>query len=206
MRLTVRVVDSLNQPVPFADLDVIRQFPPPTNEMFTPTDNADQFGIIKVAVPPDSYTVVINPPAGATNFDTLILPGLVKLLNDFDTTVILPGHPIRISPPGEERILNAYPNPFRPEANPFIYFPVDLTALPGSWKATLTIFTPAGEIVFRDEKELAGSQTHPRELSWSGHNDNNEQTASGIYFCKIMLREAGGSQRLEKVLKAALIR
>ncbi len=203
--LTVKVVDSLNQPVPFADLDVIREFPT-RNEMFTPTDNADQFGVIKVAVPPDSYTVVINPPAGATNFDTLVLPGLLKLLNDFDTTVILPGHPVRISPPGEERILDAYPNPFRLAASPFIYFPVDLTALPGNWKVFLTIFTPAGEIVFRDEKELSGGQMNGRELFWNGHNDNDEPASSGIYFCKIILRETGGSQQMEKVLKAALIR
>ena len=203
--LTVRVVDSLNQPVSFADLDVIREFPT-RNELFTPTDNADQFGVIKVAVPPDSYTIVINPPAGATNFDTLTLPGLVRILYDTTINVTLPGQPVRTTPPGEERILDAFPNPFRPVANSFIYFPVDLTALPGNWKASLTIFTPAGEIVFKDEKELSGGQINGRELSWNGHNDNSEPAASGVYFCKITLRETGGSQQMEKVLKAALIR
>lgn len=203
--LTVRVVDSLNQPVSFADLDVIREFQT-RNELFTPTDNADQFGVIKVAVPPDSYTIVINPPTGATNFDTLTLPGLVKVLNDTTINVTLPGQPVRTTPPGEERILDAYPNPFSPAANSFIYFPVDLTALPDNWKATLTIFTPAGEIVFKDEKELFGGQINGRELFWNGHNDNGEPAASGVYFCKIILRELGGSQRMEKVLKAALIR
>ncbi len=127
-------------------------------------------------------------------------------MNDFDTTIILPGHPVRISPPGEERILNAFPNPFRPAANPYIYFPVDLTALPGNWKVSLTVFNPAGEIVFRDEKELSGGQMNGRELFWNGHNDDDEPASSGIYFCKIILRETGGSQQMEKVLKAALIR
>jgi len=203
--LTVRVRDSLNQPVPFADLDVIREFPT-RNELFTPTDNADQFGVIKVAVPPDSYTIVINPPAGATNFDTLTLPGLVRILNDTTIDVTLPGQPVRVNPPGEERILDAYPNPFRPAASPFIYFPVDLSSLPGNWRASLTIFTPAGEIVLRDEKELSGNQPYLRELFWNGQNEDNEPAASGIYFCKIILRETGGSQRIEKILKAALIR
>ncbi|HXF48352.1 MAG TPA: hypothetical protein VNL73_02865 [Verrucomicrobiae bacterium] len=204
--LTVRVVDSLNKPVPFADLDVIREFPPPSNEMFTPTDNADQFGVIKVAVPPDSYTIVINPPAGATNFLADTLPGLVQVLNDTTIDVTLPGQPVRITPPGEERILDAYPNPFRPAVNSFIYFPVDLTALSGNWKALLTIFTPAGEIVFKEEKKLSGGQINGRELFWNGHNDNGEPAASGVYFCKIILRETSGLQRMEKVLKAALIR
>jgi|GEM_PF-5431821 len=203
--LTVRVVDSLNQAVPFADLDVIREFPT-RNELFTPTDNADPFGIIKVAVPPDSYTIVINPPSGAVNFDTLTLPDLVRILNDTTIDVILPGQPVRVTPPGEERILDGYPNPFRPAASPLIYFPVDLTTLPGDWKASLTIFTPAGEIVFKDEKQLSGGLMNGRELFWNGHNDDDEPAASGVYFCKIILRELGGSQRMEKVLKAALIR
>jgi len=203
--LTVRVVDSLNQPVPFADLDVIREFPT-RNEMFTPTDNADAQGVIKVAVPPDSYTVVINPPSGVVNFVADTLPGLVQVFNDTTIDVTLPGQPVRITPPGEERILDAFPNPFRPAASPFIYFPVDLTTLPGDWKASLTIFTPAGEIVFKDEKELPGGLMNGRELFWNGHNDDDEPAASGVYFCKILLRKTDGSQRMEKVLKAALIR
>jgi hypothetical protein len=195
----------LNQPVPFADLDVIREFPT-RNEMFTPTDNADAQGVIKVAVPPDSYTVVINPPSGVVNFVADTLPGLVQVFNDTTIDVTLPGQPVRITPPGEERILDAFPNPFRPAASPFIYFPVDLTTLPGDWKASLTIFTPAGEIVFKDEKELPGGLMNGRELFWNGHNDDDEPAASGVYFCKILLRKTDGSQRMEKVLKAALIR
>ncbi len=201
--LTVRVNDSLGNAVPAADLDVIRLFPS-RNELFTPTDNADQFGVIKVAVPPDSYEIVINPPTGSTNFSADTLPGPVKILNDTTIDVILPGVPFRSPVAAESLILDARPNPFRPGGGGKILFPVDLASSAGNWNASLTIFSTSGEIVFRDKKQLSGGS--PQSLDWNAVNENGETIASGIYFCHIVMEEAGGSKRIERALKVAVIR
>jgi hypothetical protein len=201
--LTVNVHDSLSQPVPFADLDVIREFPT-LNQIFTPTDNADLAGVIKVAIPPDSYRIVITPPIGTTNFDTLTLPGLVKIFNDTTIDVILPGQPFRPPVAGESPILDARPNPFRPGNGQKVSFPVDLDASAASWSVSLTVFSASGEIVFRDQKEAdGGSRVF---LEWDGLNTKGEAAASGVYFCQIRFNEAGGKARLGKVLKVAVIR
>jgi len=201
--LTVRIRDSLNQPVPFSDLDVIRLFPT-RNELFTPTDNADELGVIKVAVPPDSYEIVINPPSGTSNFDTLFLADIIKVLNDTTIDVILPGVPLRPAVAAESLILDARPNPFRAGDGQPMKFPVDLSSVSGSWDVSLTVFSVAGEIVFRNKKQLAGGVSDT--LFWDGRNEEQEKLASGIYFCKIVLEEIGGARKSERVLKAALLR
>ncbi len=201
--LTVRVKDSLNQPVPFADLDVIRLFPT-RNELFTPTDNADEFGVIKVAVPPDSYEIVINPPTGSTNFSADTLAGSVKVLNDTTIDVILPGQPFRPPVAGESPIRDARPNPFHPGNGGKILFPIDLGSSSNSWNASLTVFSPSGEIVFQEKTQMAGGGQ--QTLTWDAANRERRMVASGIYFCDIVLEENGSSKRVERVLKVAIIR
>ncbi|MCI0330421.1 MAG: hypothetical protein L0196_05645 [candidate division Zixibacteria bacterium] len=200
--LSVTVKDSLGNPIQNCDLDVIREFPS-RNELFTPTDNADSLGVIKVAVPPDSYTLVISPPLGTAGFDTLMITG-VKVLSDFDTAVVLTGEPLHTPVSVETRILEARPNPFRPEGGNRIKFPVDLDVVSGVWKISLTIFSPVGEIIYRSRTEFSGGGR--QVLEWDGLNQSDQPVASGVYFCKIVLEKPGNSRKTEKVLKVAVIR
>lgn len=201
--LTVNVRDSLGQPVPFANLDVNRLYPTP-KKIFTPTDNSDAAGVIKVAVPPDSYAILVKPPAERPNLDTLVLPGLVKIFNDTIMDVILPGQAIPNAEPKDVRILDIRPNPFRPGDGQKMKFPVDMNSPSGNWDISITVFSSSGEIVFRDKKQSTG--TTQDTLRWDGLNQNGEPVASGIYFCKIRMEETGRFRMVEKILKAAVIR
>lgn len=172
--LTVKVRDSLNQPIPSADLDVIRQVPT-RNELFTPTDNADSAGLIKVTIPPDSYTIVINPPAGATNFDTLILPGLVNVFSDTSFDVILPGKPFQFVP--EKFTLGSnFPNPFKIQTEiPF--------ALPDDAIVEITIYNILGQKIKTLTKGFL--QKGEKNVLWNGRNEAGELVPSGVYFYRM---------------------
>ena len=109
-------------------------------------------------------------------------------------------------PPGFTRILDPRPNPFRTGITEKVFFPVDLDSLAGDWEISITIFSPAGEIVFTEEKSFRGGVTYKTKLGWNGENESGVQVASGIYFCKVIMKEIGKSRKVEKVLKIALIR
>jgi hypothetical protein len=72
--LTTIVTDSLDNPIPGADIDLILQS---TGEkIFTPYDNTDSLGMASFAVLPDTYAVRAQPPPG-TLFDTAFLDSVV---------------------------------------------------------------------------------------------------------------------------------
>jgi hypothetical protein len=72
--LTTIVTDSLDNPIPGADIDLILQG---TGEkIFTPYDNTDSLGTASFAVLPDTYAVRAQPPPG-TLFDTAFMDSVV---------------------------------------------------------------------------------------------------------------------------------
>lgn len=110
------------------------------------------------------------------------------------------------APPGVTGVLYGRPNPFRPEIDGYVKFPVDLDSLSGTWDITLFVFSPAGEVVYKKDYELQGGFPYTKTVNWAGKNGSNEPVASGVYFCKIIMEEKGTSRKVEKVSKVALIR
>ena len=113
------------------------------------------------------------------------------------------------APPSITSIQDVRPNPFRPEIDQFVKFPVVLDSLSGTWEITLIVFSPAGEVIYRKNYELSGGFTYKETVVWYGKNGDDAgdpHVASGVYFCKIIMNEKGTSRKVEKVSKIALIR
>ncbi len=110
------------------------------------------------------------------------------------------------APPGQSLIKDARPNPFRPGIDPKVKIPVELDSLSGNWTIDMTVYSADGEIVFQDEEEKAGGYRYNRSVNWDGYNIKGEPAASGIYFCKVIMKENGTGRKVEKVLKVAVIR
>jgi hypothetical protein len=110
------------------------------------------------------------------------------------------------APPGVSQVIEGRPNPFRTQIDPYVKFPVDLDSLSGTWDINLVVFSTSGEIVYQKDYELQGGFPYRETVNWSGRNGSNEPVASGVYFCKIIMKEKGTSRKVEKVSKIALIR
>ncbi len=113
------------------------------------------------------------------------------------------------APPSITSILDVRPNPFRPEIDQYVKFPVVLDSLSGTWEITLIVFSSAGEIVCRKSYTLSGGFTYNETVGWYGKNGDDASglhVASGVYFCRLMMKEKGTSRKLEKTAKIALIR
>ncbi len=154
------------------------------------------------SLPVGAYAAELAVTANASNSPQNVRVRL-NVLEPQDT--VQDSLPQQISP-----ILDPRPNPFLLAASEKIFFPLDLRDFPGNWDVQMVIFSVAGEIVdnFKYPTPLAGGPAgfYPTVLNWDGRNVGQERVASGVYFCKMLLREAGGSQKLERVLKIALIR
>lgn len=110
------------------------------------------------------------------------------------------------APPGITQIVEARPNPFRTQIDPYVRFPIELDSLSGTWDISLMVFSTSGEIVYQKSYELQGGFPYSETVNWAGRNGSNEPVASGVYFCKIIMKEKGTSRKVEKVSKIALIR
>ncbi|HXF49129.1 MAG TPA: MXAN_6640 family putative metalloprotease [Verrucomicrobiae bacterium] len=110
------------------------------------------------------------------------------------------------APPGVTQIVEGRPNPFRTQIDPYVKFPIDLDSLSGTWDISLLIFSTSGEIVYQKDYELQGGFPYSETVNWAGRNGSNEPVSSGVYFCKIIMKEKGTSRKVEKVSKIALIR
>jgi|GEM_PF-2808221 len=110
------------------------------------------------------------------------------------------------APPGVTQIVEGRPNPFRTQIDPYVKFPIDLDSLSGTWDIDLLVFSTSGEIVYQKNYELQGGFPYSETVNWSGRNGSNEPVASGVYFCKIIMKEKGTSRKVEKLSKIALIR
>ncbi|MGH8003247.1 MAG: hypothetical protein ACRECJ_00785, partial [Limisphaerales bacterium] len=110
------------------------------------------------------------------------------------------------APPSVTQIVEGRPNPFRTQIDPYVKFPIDLDSLSGTWDITLLVFSTSGEIVYQKAYELQGGFPYRETVNWAGRNGSNEPVASGVYFCKIIMKEKGTSRKVEKVSKIALIR
>ena len=110
------------------------------------------------------------------------------------------------APPGITQIVEGRPNPFRTQIDPYVKFPIDLDSLSGTWDIDLLVFSTSGEIVYQKNYELQGGFPYSETVNWAGRNGSNEPVASGVYFCKIIMKEKGTSRKVEKLSKIALIR
>jgi hypothetical protein len=81
-----------------------------------------------------------------------------------------------------------YPNPFNPQTE------IDCT-LPFDCHVTVSVFNILGQkvAVLVDQFQKSGKKT----LHWNGRNDNGEELASGIYFCRM---QAGDFSETKKML------
>lgn len=72
--LTAFVHDTTGNAIERADLDIIQEST--GAKLFTPHDKTDSLGLATIAIPPDIYTVRVQPPVGSI-FDRVVLEGLI---------------------------------------------------------------------------------------------------------------------------------
>ncbi|MGH8004512.1 MAG: FlgD immunoglobulin-like domain containing protein, partial [Limisphaerales bacterium] len=197
--VTGKVQDSIGRGIP----NVILGFEEAATSNKVPVLNnrTDAAGAFRITVFANTYNITSVPPP-QSGFDSVVLLG-VLIRKDTNLVVVLTGRPAQ-PPPDATRILDARPNPLRPGSDGQMKFPIDLNSVSGNWKVSLTIFSPAGEIVYRNRTELPGGTQ--QVLEWDGSNEDGQPVASGIYFCKIVVEKPGDSKRIEKALKVAVIR
>jgi hypothetical protein len=111
----------------------------------------------------------INPNINSS-YPSLIWEHTTTSTNDITS-------PIEVS----AKLHNAYPNPFNPSTT--ISF-----ELKNAEFVNLSIFNAKGQKVKTLTNSLLNAGTH--SITWNGSNDNNNKSASGIYFIKLQTNSA----------------
>ncbi len=175
------VFDDLGVPLPGADLDFTSETS--GNQVFTPFDNTDAQGNAVVSVPPDIYTVKVEPPASRQLFSATIT-GLF-VINDTTVTFLLTGAGV---PDDANFILKPnYPNPFNSQTNIQYFLLTDDLVL-------LDVYNILGQHVksLKDEFNQVGMYVVP----WNGTNDRGVPAASGVYFYRINTKQGNETRRM----------
>ena len=178
---TALIYDNSGQPVPGADLDFTSETS--GNLVYTPFDNSDAQGTAVVAIPPDIYTVKVEPPLNSQLFSATLSGFIVS--NDTTVTFLLSGATV---PDGVNFVLQPnYPNPFNSQTN-IQYF------LLSDDFVSLDVYNILGQRVksLRNESNQIGMYIVP----WNGTNDRGEQTASGVYFYRIETKLGHETRRM----------
>lgn len=84
--------------------------------------------------------------------------------------------------------LTVFPNPFNPTTS--IEF-----SNPHSLASQISIYNIKGRLVKRTS--LAGSKGSKSSFTWNARNDNNEEVASGLYFCRV---QVGKQEEIKKII------
>ncbi len=82
--------------------------------------------------------------------------------------------------PNEKNVYN-YPNPCKGQTS--IRFP-----LPEQQQVKIAIYDMNGRIIWRKELSPAETIQGINSVSWNGENDLGQETANGIYFCRVVFR------------------
>jgi len=86
----------------------------------------------------------------------------------------------------------SYPNPFNPSTD------ITYDVPPDGGKVTIQIFDAAGRFVktLVNSNKTVGRKT----VTWDGRNDQGEQVATGVYFCRM------AAPGYEKAMKMTLLK
>ncbi len=175
------VYDNSGQPVPGTDLDFTSETS--GNLVYTPFDNSDAQGSAVVAIPPDIYTVKVEPPLNSQLFSATLSGFMVS--NDTTVTFLLSGATV---PEGANFVLQPnYPNPFNSQTN-IQYF------LLSDDNVSLNIYNILGQHVksLKNEYNQVGMYVVP----WNGTDDRGEQTSSGVYFYRFETKQGHETRRM----------
>ena len=178
---TALIYDNTGQPVLGADLDFTSETS--GNLVYTPFDNSDAQGSAVVSIPPDIYTVKVEPPLNNQLFSATLSGFMVS--NDTTATFLLSGAAL---PEGVNFVLQPnYPNPFNSQTN-IQYF------LSSDDIVSLNVYNILGQHVksLRNESNQIGMYVVP----WNGTNDRGEQTASGVYFYRMETKQGHETRRM----------
>jgi FlgD Ig-like domain len=186
--LSGRVIDHISNPWPGIDLDV--RIANTLNEIVTPGDDTDVNGIYLVTVPPGTYDLAFNVPAGipvvSRVFEDIVVgPGDTHFDAVLSSTVV--GVAMESAPGAPKFALEPNrPNPFHPSTR--IGFMVSAAG-----PVTLRIYDVTGRVVselIQDRWTAAGRH----ELSWNGRDGRGAEAPSGVYFLRLET-PAGGETR-----------
>ncbi len=93
------------------------------------------------------------------------------------------------------RLLNNYPNPFKPSAAGRSSTTTISFSLEQESKVEISIYNIKGQKIktLLNERVSAGS----RSVIWKGDDDNNNPVSSGVYFCRL---KTGNTTKLQKMI------
>lgn len=167
---TANVFDDTGQPLQGADLDFTSETI--GKPVYTPFDNTDAVGNAIVSVPPDIYTITVDPPAASALLSTTL--NGVFVTKDTSVTFLLSGS---ILPSDVNFILKQnYPNPFNAGTN------IQYFLLTNDF-VSLNVYNVLGQHVKSLEQQ--NNQVGIYVVPWDGTNESGEPAASGIYFYRI---------------------
>jgi len=179
---SARVEDEAGHPVAGADLDFTAL--PSGASVFTPYDNSDGNGDVRVVLTPGRYRAVATPPAGS-GLDSVSV-GAVDVTADTTLLFVLS---IQSTPAPTQRIAleTNVPNPFR-EATAVrfkLFAPSDVL---------LTVHDAAGRLVRTLDRGTrpAGDFERP----WDGRDTHGFRVPSGVYFVLLETPEAWETRKL----------
>jgi len=140
-------------------------------EVVTPFDNTDSLGFARMAVPADTYTIILTPPQGVSGLATID-----SFLVATDTSHIFFLSRGSNSLPAKFVLRQNFPNPFN-QATTISYFLFESSA------ARLSIYNGLGQrVIFLD---LGHHNAGPHSFVWNANTSSGEQLASGTYFYRL---------------------
>lgn len=94
------------------------------------------------------------------------------------------------------KFLTPYPNPFIPTEHSSITIPFQLDE---SYTVELRVYSLAGRLIKTESRGvlLPGRYTGDRAFIWDGTDEDNEDVASGLYYCLLITR--GGKNAVTKI-------
>jgi hypothetical protein len=171
------VVDGAGVPVRDADLDFIRESS--GVKVYTPHDNTDGWGRAEVALFPDTYTILVTPPAGSAM--ELVTSRGVGIQSDATATFALkvPVHNSLLRP--------NYPNPF----NAATTIPYDVAA---AGQTSVKVYNVLGQLITVLESGFHAPDRY--NTTWNGTDRNGRSVASGVYFYRLETPQGMTTRRM----------
>jgi hypothetical protein len=180
--VTVTAVDVFGNPVVGADIDCVSETT--GREVYTPSDNVASDGRAVVVVPPDLYTVVVEPPAGALLYSATLRGQ--QIASDVQLAVVLLSTDGTL--PEDAFVLwQNYPNPFNGVTS------IPYTILEES-DITLDIINLLGQQVVRLKSGRHAVGVY--SATWDGTNEQGRPVASGLYLYALTDSQSATAKKL----------
>jgi hypothetical protein len=143
------------------------------------------FIILRSATSDGAYTELSSPSIAVSGQsyeyrDASIRPGTsyryrVEVLDGNDRLVLFETDPVTI-PASSLSLFQNYPNPFNPSTQISYY-------IPEGCQVALGVYDCTGKLIRRLVEEYQSEGFHA--VSWSGHDENDRQVSSGVYFYRL---------------------